>query len=134
MLVIAAVLAGIIGVLLGLLGGGGSILTLPMLVYVAKVDPKEAIASSLFVVGTTSLVGMVAHARAGRVAYRVGALFGVAGAVLAIPVTAMLLTLLGIYRKRYALIPSLAAEQNALGRAHNDFSEEDNKKNDKSDA
>lgn len=62
------------------------------------------------------------------------ALFGVAGAVLAIPVTAMLLTLLGIYRKRYALIPSLAAEQNALGRAHNDFSEEDNKKNDKSDA
>lgn len=79
MLVIAAVLAGIIGVLLGLLGGGGSILTLPMLVYVARVDPKEAIASSLFVVGTTSLVGMVAHARAGRVAYRVGALFGVAG-------------------------------------------------------
>ncbi len=61
------------------------------------------------------------------------ALFGVAGAVLAIPVTAMLLTLLGIYRKRYALIPSLAAEQRALGRAH-DLSEKDKDQNDISDA
>ena len=79
MLVVAAILAGAIGILLGLLGGGGSILTLPMLVYVLKIDPKEAIASSLFVVGTTSFVGAVAHARAGRVVWRVGALFGVAG-------------------------------------------------------
>ena len=79
MLVVAAILAALIGVLLGLLGGGGSILTLPMLVYVVKLDTKEAIASSLFVVGTTSLVGMVAHARAGRVAYVEGAMFGVAG-------------------------------------------------------
>jgi uncharacterized protein len=79
MLAIAALLAGIIGILLGLLGGGGSILTLPMLVYVVKLDPKEAIASSLFVVGATSLVGVVAHARAGRVVWRVGALFGTAG-------------------------------------------------------
>jgi len=79
MLAVAALLAALIGVLLGLLGGGGSVLTLPMLVYVVKLDPKEAIASSLFVVGTTSLVGMVAHARAGRVAYTDGALFGVAG-------------------------------------------------------
>jgi uncharacterized membrane protein YfcA len=79
MLAVAAILAGIIGILLGLLGGGGSILTLPMLVYVVKLDPKEAIASSLFVVGTTSIVGVIAHARAGRVVWRVGALFGVAG-------------------------------------------------------
>lgn len=79
MLAVAAILAGLIGILLGLLGGGGSILTLPMLVYVVKLDPREAIASSLFVVGTTSLVGMVAHARAGRVVWRVGALFGAAG-------------------------------------------------------
>lgn len=79
MLAVAAVLAALIGVLLGLLGGGGSILTLPMLVYVVELDPKEAIASSLFVVGTTSLVGMIAHARAGRVAYAEGAMFGLAG-------------------------------------------------------
>ena len=79
MLAVAALLAGLIGILLGLLGGGGSILTLPMLVYVVKLDPKEAIASSLFVVGTTSLVSVIAHARAGRVVWRVGALFGIAG-------------------------------------------------------
>ncbi len=49
-------------------------------------------------------------------------LFGIAGALLAIPVTAMLLTLLGIYRKRYELIPTLAAEQTGLGKSHADFS------------
>ena len=79
MLGVAALLAAIIGVLLGLLGGGGSVLTLPMLVYVAGLETKEAIASSLFVVGTTSLVGVVVHARAGRVAYSEGAMFGVSG-------------------------------------------------------
>ncbi len=52
-------------------------------------------------------------------------LFGVAGAVLAIPVMAMLLSLLAIYRKRYTLIPSLATEQAALGRSHSDFEAED---------
>lgn len=52
-------------------------------------------------------------------------LFGVAGALLAIPVTAMLLTLLNIYRKRYELIPSLAAEQASLGRLTSDYSDEE---------
>ncbi len=49
-------------------------------------------------------------------------LFGIAGALLAIPVTAMLLALLGIYRKRYELIPTLAAEQTGLGKSSSDFS------------
>jgi uncharacterized membrane protein YfcA len=79
MLLLAALLASAIGLALGLLGGGGSILTLPMLVYVLHVDAKEAIASSLFVVGVTSLVGVVGHARAGNVRLRTGALFGAAG-------------------------------------------------------
>lgn len=79
MLAVAALLSALIGVTLGLLGGGGSILTLPMLVYVVKLDARESIASSLFVVGVTSLVGVVAHARAGNVVGRVGAVFGVAG-------------------------------------------------------
>lgn len=52
-------------------------------------------------------------------------LFGVAGAVLAIPVTAMLLSLLSIYRTRYELIPSLALEQAALGRSRSDFQTSD---------
>lgn len=72
-------LASGIGLLLGLLGGGGSILTVPMLVYVAGLEPKSAIASSLVVVGTTSLAAMANHARLGRVCWKTGALFGVAG-------------------------------------------------------
>jgi len=81
MLMVAASLALLIGLSLGLLGGGGSILTVPMLVYVLHVDAKQSIASSLFVVGVTSLVGTVAHARAGRVRWKVGLLFGVAGMI-----------------------------------------------------
>ena len=71
-------LSVLIGLSLGLLGGGGSILTVPLLVYVAGLGPKEAIATSLLVVGTTSAVAAIAHARAGRVRWRTGLVFGVA--------------------------------------------------------
>jgi uncharacterized membrane protein YfcA len=77
--VLAVVLAVAVGLALGLLGGGGSILTVPLLVYVAGLEAKEAIATSLLVVGVTSLVAMLAHARAGRVRWRTGLLFGAAG-------------------------------------------------------
>lgn len=79
MLFLAAGLALVIGLSLGLLGGGGSILTLPVLVYVLHVDAKQAIASSLLVVGSTALVSAVVHARAGNVDYKRGAMFGLAG-------------------------------------------------------
>lgn len=69
----------LIGVSLGLLGGGGSILTVPILTYVAGMDAKEAIASSLFVVAVTSAAGVISHARAGRVKWRTGIIFGTAG-------------------------------------------------------
>ncbi|MFC0505307.1 sulfite exporter TauE/SafE family protein [Micromonospora costi] len=72
-------LAVLIGVSLGLLGGGGSILAVPLLVYVADLPAKEAIATSLLVVGVTSAVGVLPHARAGRVRWRTGLIFGVAG-------------------------------------------------------
>jgi hypothetical protein len=81
MMVFALALSLLIGVALGLLGGGGSILTLPILTYVVGMSPKAAIAASLFVVATTSAVGAVAHARAGRVQWRTGVLFGAAGMV-----------------------------------------------------
>ncbi len=74
-------LAVLVGVALGLLGGGGSILTVPLLVYVAGLEAKEAIATSLLVVGVTSLAALVPHARAGRVRWRTGAMFGVAAMV-----------------------------------------------------
>jgi len=76
---LAIVLAVLVGVTLGLLGGGGSILAVPLLVYVAGMDAKEAIATSLLVVGTTAAVALVPHARAGRVRWRTGLLFGAAG-------------------------------------------------------
>ncbi|GAA3388149.1 sulfite exporter TauE/SafE family protein [Streptomyces roseoviridis] len=76
MITLVLVASVLIGVSLGVLGGGGSILTVPILVYLAGMDTKEAIATSLFVVGVTSLVGLVPHARAGRVRWRTGLIFG----------------------------------------------------------
>ncbi|MEW5808163.1 MAG: sulfite exporter TauE/SafE family protein [Actinomycetota bacterium] len=78
MTALTVALAAVVGVSLGLLGGGGSILTVPMLTYVAGLDVKEAIASSLLVVGVTSMVGVIAHMRAGRVRWRVALPFGAA--------------------------------------------------------
>jgi hypothetical protein len=78
-LALTIVLAVGVGVSLGLLGGGGSILAVPLLVYVAGLPAKEAIATSLLVVGTTSAVAVIPHARAGRVRWRTGLIFGVAG-------------------------------------------------------
>lgn len=81
----AIALAVVVGMLLGMLGGGGSILLVPLLTYVAGLEPQEAIAGSLFVVGITSLVSVALHARAGTVRWGTGALFaagGMVGAVL----------------------------------------------------
>lgn len=70
-------LAAVIGLSLGLMGGGGSILTVPVLVYVLGFDAKSAIAMSLPVVGATSLIGAVGHWRAGNVHLRTALIFGV---------------------------------------------------------
>lgn len=79
--IIVVALAVLVGLSLGLLGGGGSILVVPLLTYVGGLDPKEAIATSLFVVGATSLASLVGHARKGRVQWRIGLIFGAAGMV-----------------------------------------------------
>jgi uncharacterized protein len=68
-----------VGLLLGLLGGGGSILTVPLLVYVGGLGPREAIAGSLVVVGVSSAWAALMHACAGRVHFRTVTLFGAAG-------------------------------------------------------
>ncbi|MEN4399556.1 sulfite exporter TauE/SafE family protein [Mycolicibacterium senegalense] len=81
MIAVAVALAVVVGVSLGLLGGGGSILTVPLLAYVAGMDAKQAIATSLVVVGVTSAVSTLSHARAGRVQWRSGLMFGAAGMV-----------------------------------------------------
>ena len=78
MIALTVALAVFVGISLGLLGGGGSILTVPLLAYVAGLEPKPAIATSLLVVGVTSAVGAITHARAGRVRWKVAAVFGAA--------------------------------------------------------
>jgi uncharacterized protein len=69
-------LALVVGLVLGLLGGGGSILAVPTFLYVFHVEPKPAIAMSLVVVGMSALVGFLTHWRQGTVNVRIAALFG----------------------------------------------------------
>ena len=66
-----------IGLILGLTGGGGSILTVPILVYVMLIDPIIATAYSLFIVGTTSAFGAVQNYRKGLVDIKNGFLFAI---------------------------------------------------------
>jgi uncharacterized membrane protein YfcA len=73
---IGIALGFIVGVVLGLLGGGGSILAVPIFLYVFKVDPKPAIAMSLAVVGMSAFFGFLLHWRQGSVNLRVGVPFG----------------------------------------------------------
>lgn len=86
--------AVLMGTVLGLIGGGGSILTVPILVYILSFDAVESTAYSLFIVGLASLVGAYQYYRRGLVNFRVGAVF-------AIP------ALVGVYSVRKFLVPWL---------------------------
>ncbi len=83
-----------IGLVLGLIGGGGSILTVPILVYALSFNPVMATAYSLFVVGTTSLVGAVENIRKGMVDVKTAIIF-------AIP------AFIAVYLTRAFLIPAI---------------------------
>ena len=76
MVLLGYALAVLIGVTLGLLGGGGAILTVPVLVYVMGVGMKQAVPMSLVVVGLTSLLGVVRHRNAGNVNLGAALAFG----------------------------------------------------------
>jgi uncharacterized protein len=69
----------LIGLSLGALGGGGSILAVPVLVYAAGQGPKAATTTSLLLVGIAAAVGMIGHLRAGRVSVGTGTAFGLTG-------------------------------------------------------
>jgi uncharacterized membrane protein YfcA len=85
-----ALLVGLlIGGVLGALGGGGAILTVPALVYLLGQTAQDATTSSLVIVGVTAVAGALAHARAGRVRWRTGTAFGVAGILAAFAGTAL---------------------------------------------
>ncbi len=67
----------VIGVVLGLIGGGGSILTVPVLVYLLGVNPLTATAYSLFIVGMSALIGALQNMRKNLVDFRTAAVFSV---------------------------------------------------------
>lgn len=66
----------LMGLSLGLIGGGGSILTVPILVYLFSVDAVLATAYSLFIVGATSLIGSFSHMKMGNIHWRTAIVFG----------------------------------------------------------
>ena len=80
-LALGLILSAGIGLSLGLIGGGGSIITVPMLVYVLGVPPHQAIGMSLAVVGATALVSVFLHHRNQSVAWRTGTVFAAGGIV-----------------------------------------------------
>jgi uncharacterized membrane protein YfcA len=81
--IVAIALGLVIGALVGLLGGGGSILAVPALVYAAGQDLPQAVATSLLVVGITALVALLPRLGRGQIAWRIAVLFGAAGAATA---------------------------------------------------
>lgn len=80
-IVLELVLGFAIGLSLGMLGGGGSILTVPALVYVVGQRPHAAIAASLVIVGLNAVSGASFHSRHGTLRWRIALLFGGAGMV-----------------------------------------------------
>lgn len=100
--ILGYVLAIVMGFTLGLLGGGGSILTVPILVYVLAIDPILATAYSLFVVGTTSVVGAARKSMEGLVDWKTGLIF-------AVP------SLIAVFFTRYTLVPAIPDELFTIG-------------------
>jgi uncharacterized membrane protein YfcA len=86
----------VIGVSLGLIGGGGSILTVPVLVYLLNVDPVLATAYSLFIVGLSSLVGAFPKYKAGMIDLKTALVFGVP-------------SIIAVFLTRKVLVPSIPA-------------------------
>jgi hypothetical protein len=84
----------LMGVTLGLLGGGGSILIVPILVYLFRVDPIAATTSSLFIVGATALMGSIQYIKRQEVSFKSGIQFASA-------------SFIGIYFSRSILVPNL---------------------------
>lgn len=79
MLALAIAAGVLIGLGLGALGGGGSMLTVPALVYLLGQSPHQATTASLLVVGIVAVAGAIIQVRAGRAKLKVGAVFGLLG-------------------------------------------------------
>ena len=86
--------AVVMGLSLGLIGGGGSILTVPILVYLFSIDAVLATAYSLFIVGFTSLIGSISHIKMGNIHWRTAIIFGIP-------------SILSVYSTRAWLVPAI---------------------------
>ena len=87
-------LALIIGIVLGLLGGGGSILAVPVLAYLFMLDEKVSTAYSLFIVGVSALVGGIKQHKSGLVDWRTAIIFGIPAVI-------------GVWVTRHLVVPQL---------------------------
>jgi len=92
----------LIGISLGLIGGGGSILTVPVLVYLFKVEPVTATAYSLFIVGATSLVGAFPKYKKREINIKTAIVFGIPSIV-------------SVYSTRAFLVPAIPNEIFTIG-------------------
>lgn len=94
--------SALIGISLGLIGGGGSILTVPVMVYLFGVPPLLATSYSLFIVGTTSLIGAINKYRNGLVSLKTAALFGIA-------------SIITVFLTRRLLVPAIPKQLARIG-------------------
>lgn len=92
----------IIGISLGLIGGGGSVLTVPVLVYLFGIDPVLASAYSLFIVGVSSLAGAIPKGREGLIDLRTAVLFGIP-------------SIIAVFLTRRFLLPAIPADLFSVG-------------------
>ncbi len=102
MIIIGYIASILIGIALGLIGGGGSILTVPVLVYLMGVDAVAATAFSLFIVGATSAVGSVQYFRKGLVNIKTAIVFGIPSIV-------------AVFLTRAYIVPAIPKEIMSIG-------------------
>lgn len=95
--IIGFIAAIIVGIILGILGSGGSILSVPILVYLFKVDTTIATASSLFIVGISSLIGTIPKYKQGLINFKIAFLFGIP-------------TIISVFITRMFIIPNIPSE------------------------
>ncbi len=101
-LIFGAIASLLIGLSLGLIGGGGSILTVPVLVYLFNVDPLQATAYSLFIVGATSAIGAYPKYKQGQVNLKTALIFGAP-------------SILTVYATRKWILPAIPTELGQWG-------------------
>lgn len=94
--------AVLIGISLGLIGGGGSILTVPVLVYLFHIDAAVATTYSLFIVGSTSVVGSVSYFKKGLISFRTAFAFGIP-------------SILAVFLTRSLVVPAIPAQIFSMG-------------------